>query len=487
MALGDGARWGLESLYKISSPTWGDLIMNDLTTPNAHRITAIDGLFSDAEIRDQREVNPSDHGELRMNNRALYGGNTIVIRGRTEAQDMVTLRTMQRQMKRAVNELMGAEKPLYIYSDPRWRAQNLLTNPNFQNSLVSTNWTTSFTAGGVTNVNAVSAAGWRTQWTNAADATSRTLYWLTNTGAAGFPVVGGYQYSAQVRVTIADAPITANSGWRLALYWYKADGSAASTSNATSSTIVAQNTTGTFDLSFTANAPADAAYGSLRIVVGSITTASDVVDMTILRAIVQPGAAVTSYFDGESVGYSWDGARYLSRSTSMRSAFINVAKNQPLVMDERQDNYDLEREFMLTLRSTNPRFLGQWQESLTLANTGVTVTNGTIRNGGDLPSQLSVRFNGVMGVNPKLENLTSAKTLQTLQSALGTGQYTDFTWDGVRKRITDQTGVARPSRFDPTLASWLEVLPGDNSMRLTTPTNGGVGASVVMSWRDTWM
>lgn len=489
MAVGDGARWGKESLFKISSPTWGDLILNDMSSANRHRITQIDGLFSDPDIRDQREAAPGDHGEVRLGGRALFSGKTIVIRGMTEAIDMHTLRMMQRQMKRVTNELIGPEKPLLIYSDQRWYDQNLLTDPAFE--IATTVWTLTNPAGvtGITTgrVARVIAGGsgtqaYRLSYTKDATATNRQQWIGSPTGLNGMKVTPKQAYTLTALVEHVNAPAI---GTRVQIAWYKADGSPASTPMSYGLD-TGGNVNAIHKPTVTATAPDDAAFAS-AYVMNTTATASDIVDTYVGWVMFQPGSKFNGYFDGEYPGYSWDGARYNSKSTSMRSAQINVAKNQPLIMDERQENLKLEREFVLTLRATNPRILGQYLETQTFAMVGTMLVAATIRNEGDSPAQISARFNGAMAVNPNLQNLTTAKTLQTLQGALTAGQYTDFAWDGPVKKILDQMGAARPSRFDPITASWLEALVGDNSMRVQLTANGGAGASVVASWRDTWM
>lgn len=467
MAVGDGARWGKESLFKINSPTWGDLIINDRSSVNRHHIDTIDGLFSDPDIREQREANPNEHGELRIGNEGLLGGKTIVIRGRTIAQDMLALRMMQRQMRRVTNELLGVEKPLYIYSDTRFVEQNFILNPSSEVDV--SNWY----GGNAGTLSRSTAQAWTgtasTLWSLAAgsrpDPNQNTVSARADSLVVGQKYVASIYVRTRLALTVGVSTTTGNGG-----------------SIASTAVTALANQWQRVTIKFTATATTHYLYATP----GAINDASTF-DLYLDGAMIHPGETVLAYFDGESSGYSWDGARYGSKSTSMRSVFLNVAKSQPLVMDERQESFKLEREFMLTLRATNPRILGQYLETATISLNGSSTGNVTARNEGDYPAQLSARFTGPMTTSPKLENLSANKTLQTYQAALQVGQYTDFAWDGVSKRITDQTGAARPSRFDPVLASWLEVIPGDNTMRATLGSPGSAGTAVSMSWRDSWM
>jgi hypothetical protein len=84
------------------------LVMNDRSKLEHIRIVSIDGL-DDADIIDSRQQNPNDHGETAIDE-PNYGGRTIVMNGRIEAQTLRSMRWMKQLMRTAFNDLV--ERPL---------------------------------------------------------------------------------------------------------------------------------------------------------------------------------------------------------------------------------------------------------------------------------------------------------------------------------------------------------------------------------------
>lgn len=95
---------GVESKWE-----YNDLQMNVHEWIDTYLINNINGI-DDADIRDSREVNPSEHGETAFN--AFYGGRTIVIQGKIRTFDLFKLRDMQQALRQAFAELV--ERPLII-------------------------------------------------------------------------------------------------------------------------------------------------------------------------------------------------------------------------------------------------------------------------------------------------------------------------------------------------------------------------------------
>jgi hypothetical protein len=91
LGTGNGRPGGIENVLEYNGAIfnvreWLDTIL----------VTQIDG-FSDADVRDSREVNPGRHGETAFN--AFYGGRTIVITGKIRAHTVEKLRDMQQGLK----------------------------------------------------------------------------------------------------------------------------------------------------------------------------------------------------------------------------------------------------------------------------------------------------------------------------------------------------------------------------------------------------
>src|SRR4051812_45486691 len=82
---------GIESLIEYNG-----LFMNVLDWVDTFIIKTINGL-DDADIRDNRENNPGEHGEVPLN--SLYGGRTIVLQGIVKTQTIWKLRDMQQALR----------------------------------------------------------------------------------------------------------------------------------------------------------------------------------------------------------------------------------------------------------------------------------------------------------------------------------------------------------------------------------------------------
>lgn len=118
-----GAEWGDHLLSQEGSGTafppgletvfeYNGMVFNKLDQVDKIRVTKIDGLF-DADIRDNRENNPSSDGETALD--AFYSGRTIVYTGRIEAYRLEKLRDMQQAFRQAFADV-GKEYPLIFHA-----------------------------------------------------------------------------------------------------------------------------------------------------------------------------------------------------------------------------------------------------------------------------------------------------------------------------------------------------------------------------------
>jgi hypothetical protein len=98
---------GVEAFFEYNG-----LVLNDRSVLDTFLILSIDGL-ADADVRDQRQVNPNYHGETAFN--AWYGGRTLALTGRIRAHEIKKLRDMQESLKMVFGGLQ--ELPLRIISN----------------------------------------------------------------------------------------------------------------------------------------------------------------------------------------------------------------------------------------------------------------------------------------------------------------------------------------------------------------------------------
>lgn len=98
---------GLESILEFNG-----VYLNDRSLIDTYVITSMSGL-EDADLRDDREVNPQQHGETPFD--AFYGGRTIVLTGYIRAYTLNKLRDMQQGLKQALAGL-NIEKELIFHT-----------------------------------------------------------------------------------------------------------------------------------------------------------------------------------------------------------------------------------------------------------------------------------------------------------------------------------------------------------------------------------
>jgi hypothetical protein len=96
---------GLEATLEFNG-----LYFHDRKVVDKYRVKLMDGLQG-ADIRDNREANPSDHGETPFDN--YLGGRTILITGTVEAHNIGKLRDMQQALRTAMYSM--TERPLIFH------------------------------------------------------------------------------------------------------------------------------------------------------------------------------------------------------------------------------------------------------------------------------------------------------------------------------------------------------------------------------------
>lgn len=91
---------------------FNNLLMNNREWLDTYMITEIDGL-GDADIRDDREVNPQAHGETFFE--SYYGGRTVTLTGKIRCFSLYKLRDMEQALRQAFADL-SQERELIFHS-----------------------------------------------------------------------------------------------------------------------------------------------------------------------------------------------------------------------------------------------------------------------------------------------------------------------------------------------------------------------------------
>ena len=158
---------------------------------------------------------------------------------------------------------------------------------------------------------------------------------------------------------------------------------------------------------------------------------------------------------------------------------ILCKKFQPLVMAEVQQNFKWERDFQISLRASNPRFVSLLPTATTITVGNIVPT--TIVNNGNYFAQPILTLENQMTA-PRLVNESTGQELK-FSGNLVNGER--VTVDFATRRITLQTGVSVINRLAPD-SDWPELGPGENAITVLATGIGGT-ASAVLNYRHTFM
>jgi hypothetical protein len=161
---------------------------------------------------------------------------------------------------------------------------------------------------------------------------------------------------------------------------------------------------------------------------------------------------------------------------------INCKKSSQIrITDTQKSSYNFERDFQITLRAGDPRFISYQQQ---YASNGLAQLS--LLNQGNFDAGLRLKLAGPL-INPIMSLTRSDSVIQTFKvnGTIPAGE----TWqiDSDKHLFTDQAGIARWSMFDNT-SDWLELGSGPEHNTLTIDASGATGASAIAAfWNNTYM
>jgi len=163
------------------------------------------------------------------------------------------------------------------------------------------------------------------------------------------------------------------------------------------------------------------------------------------------------------------------------SVMIYCRKNQPLVIKEIQADFRHMRDFQMSLRASNPRFLSL-DENYVPITFATMPESRLIANLGSFPAQPRFQLVGPI-TTPIIRNNTTNKTL-TINATLANGEIWNV--DIAAKTIKTAAGVNKFSTLDVT-SDWIELIPGTNQIQIsgTGVLNGTTGLYIF--YRHTWI
>lgn len=161
---------------------------------------------------------------------------------------------------------------------------------------------------------------------------------------------------------------------------------------------------------------------------------------------------------------------------------INCKKSSPIQMvDEQKTSSGFERQFQVTLRASNPRFVSYQQH---YGSNGLNQLS--LINSGNFDAQPRIQLIGPL-TNPVLTLTRPDGKVQTfkINGAIPAGE----TWliDVEKHLFSNPAGVAKWSMVD-VASDWPELASGPIANVLTIAATGTTGASAMgVYWRDTLM
>jgi hypothetical protein len=162
------------------------------------------------------------------------------------------------------------------------------------------------------------------------------------------------------------------------------------------------------------------------------------------------------------------------------SVEILCKKSQPVQMRESQTNFKFNRDFLITLRASNPAYFSSYTKTSSVTS-GSSPHQFALTNIGNYATGPVINLVGPM-TNPVLSNAANGEVI-TITGVIGAGQ--TWTLDIENRRFFDQTGANKFSTFN-IASDWLRLEPGDND--LTVTFTGGTGATTTnIQFRDSWI
>lgn len=164
-----------------------------------------------------------------------------------------------------------------------------------------------------------------------------------------------------------------------------------------------------------------------------------------------------------------------------KSLAIYCRKSQPIAMGDVQQNFEWTRDFQITMRASNPRFLGLALNSITLDSSKFNSDVVISVNEGNFNAQPIITLANAM-TTPELFNETLNKSIK-FQKNIAAGE--QITLDIGRNTMLDREGVSAFDRLSPQ-SDWPEIMPGGNLWSIAS-SNFGSDALVTIKWRHTVM
>lgn len=159
---------------------------------------------------------------------------------------------------------------------------------------------------------------------------------------------------------------------------------------------------------------------------------------------------------------------------------IYCRKSSPIQMREVQADWNFFRDFMLTLRASDPRIVSFQQQVATIDNE-VEINSATLENKGNFSAQPLIVIKG-NAVNPRIENATTDEVMQIFGTIPADEE---FILD-IKGRTMKNSAGTNVFRYLDIDSDWITLAPGNNVI-LTSSDSVSAASEVTFNWRHSWL
>lgn len=488
---------GLEAVFEYNT-----LRINDRLKPDIYRLLELDG-FSDADVRDSREENPTRHGETAFD--AYYGGRTVTLSGRIECGNLDKLRAMSRDLKGAFGTLLEQEMLMRYWDIDDNFADNTLLDYTFD----AGSGTLSISGSAlVPSSTAAKRLRHNSRPLFRRDAL-QTLQFTSGTTIAGSSTCLAGRWLADGSFIYGEVTDTALRIRK------RSSGGTLTTLASTAITLVVSTTYwmrfqhigDNLTAEWWGSAPSAWATPSASVVYelsGSDQTTWGAGVRGNVGLFLTPGSTDWTYND------------YSVQCIDPGDIVLPCRKTQPLEMKEAQAGQFFRRDFLVTLRASDPRFLSRYTEysrfpfftggtivdgaassgrfydktfdkvyttAMDATGTAGSATNSlTVINRGNFPSHPIIRFYGGM-TNPSLTNSANGQSF-SISATIADGDYYEVNM--ANRTVVDSTGTSKYGAVD-TSSGWPQLESGTNNLILVVSAHSGTDPHVICASRSAWL
>jgi len=169
----------------------------------------------------------------------------------------------------------------------------------------------------------------------------------------------------------------------------------------------------------------------------------------------------------------------------LRDAQIYCKKVAPISWSEEQNDYRFFRDFMITLRASNPRFVSYlpelFQHIFTTSGPVPGAIIASLENRGNYFAQPIITLAGPM-TSPLVTNTTTGEFFQ-INTTIPSGDA--FTVDIAAKTIVDSTGENQFKTLTVASDMW-ELSPGVTPVQFSA-VSASAGSQISLKYRHTWL